>query len=145
MHRYALPPTIALLLVAILTSCPSGGGGEREHPQVADSAGYANLEYVEDFFDFGTITGGEVVAHTFRFRNSGNAALIVKDVIPSCGCTTPRLSTRMLKPNEEGFIEVIFNSKGWHGSQYKSVTLRTNSPIADKSVTIKDNVVQGDR
>jgi hypothetical protein len=102
---------------------------------------YAELEYIEDFFDFGSIVQGEVVTHTFRFRNSGNDVLIIKDLIPDCGCTQPKIDKKVLNPGEEGSVEVIFDSKGWQGSQYKSVAIRSNSPIRDKSVTIKANVV----
>ena len=102
---------------------------------------YAELEYIEDFFDFGSIVQGEVVTHTFRFRNAGNDVLIIKDLIPDCGCTQPKIDKKVLEPGEEGSVEVIFDSKGWYGSQYKSVAIRSNSPIRDKSVTIKANVV----
>lgn len=107
----------------------------------ADTASFADLKYIEDFYDFGTIKSGEVVTYTFHFRNVGNAPLIIKDVITSCGCTTTKLSKTVFEPNELGHIEVVFNSKGWFGSQYKSATLRTNSAIREKSVTIKANVV----
>jgi len=102
---------------------------------------YADLQLIEAFFDFGSIVQGEVVSHTFSFRNAGTEVLIIKDLIPDCGCTKPKIDKKVLKPGEEGAVEVIFDSNGWHGSQYKSVTLRTNSPIREKSVTIKANVV----
>ncbi len=102
---------------------------------------YADLKFIEDFFDFGSIVQGEIVSHTFRFRNARNDVLLIKDLIPDCGCTKPKVDKKVLKPGEEGSIEVVFNSAGWQGSQYKSVALRTNSPIREKSVTIKANVV----
>lgn len=107
-----------------------------------DTLHFAELTYIEDFHDFGTIQSGEIVAYTFRFRNDGNAPLIVKDVITSCGCTSTKLSQTVFEPHEEGSIELTFNSKGWFGSQYKQATLRTNSTIHEKSVTIKANVVK---
>lgn len=134
---------VFILSAVIFLSCSSGSGETKDYTVETDSTKSANLEYIEDFFDFGTITSGEVVSHSFKFKNSGNGVLIIKDVIPSCGCTTSKLSSKMLKPGEEGFVEVVFDSKGWYGSQYKSITLRTNSPIMDKSVTIKANVVEG--
>jgi len=106
-----------------------------------DSIQGANLEFIEDFFDFGSIAQGEIVTHTFRFRNSGSSPLIVRDIIPSCGCTRSKIEKSILKPGEESKIEVIFDSSGWRGLQYKSIALRTNSPIREKSVTIKANVV----
>lgn len=138
MRTHSLAIMFCMLL---LTTCGSPSKPKNNPSASANSSGEANLEYLEDFFDFGTITQGEVVTHTFHFKNSGNAPLVVKDVIPSCGCTTSKLSSSILKPGEEGAVEVIFNSQGWAGLQYKSVTLRTNSSIMDKSVTIRANVV----
>lgn len=102
----------------------------------------ALLMFRDDFYDFGTIVQGEVVSHTFYFYNAGDDVLIVKDIIPDCGCTKPKIAKKILEPGEESSVEVIFDSKGWYGSQYKSVALRTNSSIRDKSVTIKANVVE---
>lgn len=103
---------------------------------------YPNLKFKEDFYDFGTITQGEVVSHTFHIYNAGDDVLVIKDLIPDCGCTRPKIEKKILKPGEESTVEVIFDSKGWYGSQYKSVAVRSNSPIRDKSVTIKANVVE---
>ncbi|BDX39385.1 hypothetical protein CYCD_27400 [Tenuifilaceae bacterium CYCD] len=132
------------LFVLFFASCTVGSDGvQDQNVASSDSTLVADLKYIDDFFDFGTVCEGEVISHTFKFKNAGNGVLIVKDAIPSCGCTTPKLSKKMLKPGEEGSVEVIFDSRGWFGSQYKSVTLRTNSHIMDKSVTIKANVVEG--
>ncbi len=132
---------MVVMCVLLLTTCGSPSKPKNNLSTSGNSSGVPNLEYIEDFFDFGTITQGEVVTHTFRFKNSGNAPLVVKDVIPGCGCTTSKLSSTILKPGEEGTVEVIFNSQGWAGLQYKTITLRTNSSIMDKSVTIRANVV----
>jgi hypothetical protein len=50
-------------------------------------------------------------------KNSGNEKLIVKDLIPDCGCTLPKIDKKEFEPDEEGSVEVIFDSKGWQGSQ----------------------------
>ncbi len=102
---------------------------------------FADLQYIDDFFDFGSIIQGEIVSTSFRFTNKGNSPLVIKHVIPGCGCTKVNVSKEVLKPNEEAVLEVTFESEGWRGLQYKSVTLRTNSQIAEKSVTIKANVI----
>jgi len=127
------------LIVLIAFSCNSKSNQTSE--QVADSTHFAELTYIEDFFDVGTVHSGELVKHSFRFRNTGNLPLVVKDVIPSCGCTKVDVSKKILKPGEDALVEVVFDSKGWFGSQYKSVTLRTNGVIREKSVTLKANVI----
>lgn len=136
---------ISTLVLFIIFSCSST---PQAKPKVSTSTEdslvkrYPDLKFREDFYDFGSIVEGEVVSHTFHFYNAGDDVLIVKDLIPDCGCTRPKIDKKVLNPGEESTVEVIFDSKGWHGSQYKSVALRTNSPIRDKSVTIKANVVE---
>ncbi|RPH32872.1 MAG: DUF1573 domain-containing protein [Bacteroidales bacterium] len=143
MYRFSL--AISTLVLFILFSCSSQPKVEPGVNASSEDSGvkkYPDLKLVEDFYDFGTIIQGEVVSHTFHFRNAGNDVLIVKDLIPDCGCTKPKIDKRTLNPGEESTVEVIFDSRGWYGSQYKSVALRTNSPIRDKSVTIKANVIE---
>ncbi|MDD3893301.1 MAG: DUF1573 domain-containing protein, partial [Bacteroidales bacterium] len=64
-----------------------------------------------------------------------------KDLIPDCGCTDVQLSKKVITPGEKVTLEVIFNSRGWHGSQYKSVSIISNATTPTRSVTIKVNVV----
>lgn len=137
---------IAFTLIAILFSCQSSRNNEVEHDSgrveaQVDVDKYAQLEFVDDFFDFGTVKQGEVVSYTFKITNTGNAPLIIQDIVPECGCTKSKLSSNVVKPNEVITFEVVFDSAGWRGLQYKSVTVRTNGKIKNKSVTIKANVV----
>ena len=78
-------------------------------------------------FDFGLIFQGEEVIHKYKFSNSGNATLIISDVAASCGCTIPTFSKHPIKPGEDGFIEVKFNSSGRSGMQHKTVTVQANT------------------
>lgn len=136
---------VTISVLSIIFSCSSNNtkvnSGDNTSPINSKEKKYPELKFSEDFFDFGSIAEGEIVSHTFHFHNIGSDILVVKDLIPDCGCTLPKIDKKELKPGEESTVEVIFNSAGWSGSQYKSVTLRTNAPIREKSVTIKANVV----
>jgi hypothetical protein len=142
--------SIIAMLGLALSSCGKTKKQENHQSPIAisniDSSAtgkekYADLQYIEDFFDFGSLIQGEVVSTTFRFKNAGTIPLVIKHLIPSCGCTKTSVSKEVLAPGEEAILEVTFDSAGWRGLQYKSVTLRTNGIIAEKSVTIKANVV----
>ncbi|MEL6654591.1 MAG: DUF1573 domain-containing protein, partial [Bacteroidota bacterium] len=85
-----------------------------------------SVEWYETQYDFGGITQGETVSHTFRFKNTGSEPLKLTRVKPSCGCTTPEWSREEIAPGEEGFIEVKFNSTGKLGVQSKAVTVTGN-------------------
>lgn len=104
--------------------------------------GVPKIEFTNDFYDFGTIKHGEVLSYSFTFKNTGTAPLIVFSVIAGCGCTSTKVSNDLLKPDEKATVEVVFDSKGWYGSQFKSVTLVTNAETPKRSVTIKANVVK---
>ena len=50
----------------------------------------AAVEWIDlTTYDFGDILKGTPVEANFRFRNTGDEALIIDNVRPSCGCTTP--------------------------------------------------------
>jgi len=42
--------------------------------------------------DFGTINEGDVVEYTYKFKNTGEAPLIIQGAQGSCGCTVPEWS-----------------------------------------------------
>lgn len=136
---------IIIILIAFTYSCghtiKNDASKEVGNSNDTTFTKYANLVLIEDFFDFGSIVQGEVVSHTFHFKNGGNDTMRIRDLVPDCGCTQPKIEKMVYAPGEEGTVEITFNSTEWQGSQYKSVSFSTNSPIKKKSVTIKANVV----
>ena len=56
-------------------------------PALPGSAG-PKIQFAEIVYDFGKVSSGEVVKHSFVFTNIGTAKLEIKDVRPGCGCTT---------------------------------------------------------
>ncbi|MBN1142266.1 MAG: DUF1573 domain-containing protein [Deltaproteobacteria bacterium] len=79
-------------------------------------------------FDFGQIYSGEKVIHVFKFRNAGEAPLILEKVRQSCGCTAAILSSAALEPGATGEIQSIFNSSGFSGQVVKTLSLYSNDP-----------------
>ncbi len=93
---------------------------ESDRKEVAQIT-FTNIEH-----DFGRLIQGEKVVHIFKFKNSGNADLIVSQVSASCGCTASKFTKDPLKPGEEGKIEVTFDSNGQRGIQNKTITVISN-------------------
>lgn len=89
------------------------------------------ITFTQTKHDFGNIKEGDIVKHTFTFKNSGTQALIVSDVKVTCGCTTPDFTRTPVAPNKTGFIVVQFNSTGKPGQNHKVITVVSNS--------VKDN------
>ncbi|MBI4830462.1 MAG: DUF1573 domain-containing protein [Candidatus Lindowbacteria bacterium] len=82
--------------------------------------------------DFGSLTAGQVVKHTFRFRNEGDATLIIGEVKSTCGCTGTLLSKNEIPPGEYGDIEVTFTSGNSSGQKKKAIYVPSNDPQQPK-------------
>jgi len=108
--------------VTIYMSC---GGGTSDAPKGDGTP--AKIEFSEEEYDFKTINEGEVVAHTYKFKNVGGTDLIISSINASCGCTAAKWDNKPVAPGAESQVEVEFDSKGRQGSQYKTVTITANT------------------
>jgi len=88
-----------------------------------------NISFTETTFDFGSVYQGEKVEHIFKFKNTGDGELIIDRVRASCGCTAAILSDTALPSDEEGEIEVTFNSAGYVGRIAQSISVQSNDPL----------------
>lgn len=84
--------------------------GNTQAPANSDQLGWPKFQ--TEYHDFGRITEGEQVKYKFRFTNVGKSNLIISDVKPTCGCTTPNWTKEVIPPGSEGFVEALFNSEG---------------------------------
>ncbi len=100
------------------------------------------FQFAEETHDFGKIIAGEKVSYSFKFKNIGNANLIISAASGSCGCTVPQWPTEPIGPGKEGVINVIFNSEGKSGVQKKTVTLTSNTIPNTKVLTITGEVLE---
>lgn len=86
------------------------------------------ITWEKSTYDFGDLVQGDKVEHVFKFRNTGNAPLIITNVQVTCGCTTPRGWARdPINPGQSSDITVAFNSLGKYGKQNKVVTVISNA------------------
>lgn len=86
------------------------------------------MTFDNDRFDFGTITEGEKVSHSFTFRNDGKTDLVIRKVSTSCGCTLVNKKPDVVKPGETSSIDITFNSSGKSNRQNKTITIISNDP-----------------
>lgn len=136
--------------VLILVSCGSnetdGKLSSGDVNNTASANGKTNddlpeIKFDEEVFDFGRITQGEKVSHSFTFKNTGSKNLIVSGASGSCGCTVPEWPREPIKPGAEGKINVVFSSEGKKGLQEKTVTIVTNCEPATRVIRIKTDVI----
>lgn len=92
--------------------------------------------------DFGEIPQGVPVTVTFKFTNTGTAPMIISDVKPSCGCTTPSYTKEPVLAGKAGSIKVQYNAAA-EGAFNKSITVISNSDEPNKIIYIKGTVKSG--
>jgi hypothetical protein len=91
--------------------------------------------------DFGTIKEGDVVEHTFSFKNTGDAPLIISDARPSCGCTAPDWTKTPIPAGGTGFVKARFDSNGKPNMQNKTITVTANTWPTQSVLRFKAMVV----
>ena len=72
-------------------------------------------------YDFRTVAQGKTVAHSFTFRNTGDAPGTIARVSSSCGCTVAVVSDKIIQPGKSGSIKTTFDSSDFHGPVTKEV------------------------
>ncbi len=119
---------ILLMLVISLVGhfTTEGPSGQRsttiKNPQGPD------IYFKEKVFDFGEVDEGEKVAHSFKFKNRGDALLKIKKVGSTCGCIAALGTKKELEPGESGEIKAVFNSQNYMGWVRKVIYVQSNDP-----------------
>ncbi len=108
-------------------------------------SGMPKFQFAEETHDFGTIKEGEVVEHTFKFKNVGDAPLIIQNATASCGCTVPDPPKEPILPGKENEIKVKFDSQNKPGMQNKTITITANTEPSVTRLYIKSNVTPKDQ
>ncbi len=93
---------VGLLALAPLWACertqPSPRVAQSPDPAPSRPVGTGGLvirngDSARPFFhDFGSVPYGERLRHVYVLENTEGRPLVIQDMLPSCGCTTPRVS-----------------------------------------------------
>ena len=121
---------IALLMVATgMTSVVAQDAKKEKGPRISIKGG--------DTHDFGKVKKGPLVYYTFEVINSGTEPLVIRDINPSCGCTSVEFeSTKSgwdkmsIKPGKKGRIKVGLKTDEQHGNFIKDVSILSNAKNA---------------
>lgn len=153
--NYTFPKFFSISLIialVMLASCGGNTSGEGrlptdliQNPRSAEgnkeNVAMPAFEFAKEFHDFGRIIQGEQVSFGFKFKNSGNAMLLISSVSSSCGCTVASFPDKPMSPGEEGVVTVSFDSRGRRGSQVKTVTLMANTQPSTLQLTVQANII----
>jgi len=100
------------------------------------------IKFKSTIIDFGETESGKIVDINFEFENTGNDTLIIKNVVPACGCTTSALVKKEYKAGEKGTIPAKFNSSGYNGKVIKTITVISNDPdAAETRLTLSGTIL----
>lgn len=117
-------------VLIVLGSCNIRNSRERQEKTLTSTTHFKDsttVQLIDSVYDFGKVTEGEKVTYNYRFRNTGNNALIVSSATASCGCTVPEKPEEPVKPGETGSLKVVFNTEGKAGPANKTVTVISNA------------------
>jgi Protein of unknown function (DUF1573) len=105
------------------------------------SGGQPKVQLIDPNYNFGSVTNGVPVTHTFKIRNAGTGTLIIGGVNTSCGCTAAKPTKSTLAPGEESDIKVTFDTRFEKGPSTRTITVLTNDPKHPQSeLTLKGDV-----
>ncbi len=102
----------------------------------------AELRILKDSYDFGAVKKGDVLKHTFTFKNTGTVDLMIDTVLINCGCNTVDYTKTPVKPGESGSATVTFDTKDYDGMQVRSVTLVTNGFPPNKRLVVTAEIFE---
>ena len=134
--------TLLLLTLAAFLGCKDSAVSKLDEQKLIETAkanAFPKIAFDSPVHDFGTIAMGEKAETVFRFKNEGEADLVIIEAKASCGCTAPDYTKTPIKPNDYGEVKVVFSPTST-GVQEKTVTLSTNTEKGSEVVTIKANV-----
>jgi len=100
----------------------------------------AKIEFESETIDYGTIEKGADGIRVFKFKNTGDAPLIITKVKSSCGCTVPKKPEEPIMPGMTGEIEVKYDTNRVMPIR-KTITVTSNADTPTIALKIKGLVV----
>jgi hypothetical protein len=124
-----IPTIIAIVLI-------SSFGFAQKGPKIEFKA-------KDNTIDYGTVTKKkDNGVRSFEFTNTGDAPLIITNVLSTCGCTVPTKPTEPIMPGKTGKIDIKYNMTP--GPIRKTITVESNAVNQDSgrvALKIKGEVI----
>jgi hypothetical protein len=99
------------------------------------------IKFKAEKHDFGKIIEGTQASYSFEFTNTGKTPVVISNVQPSCGCTTPEWTREPIMPGKTGKVTASYNSAGRPGNFNKTITVVNNGEVSQIILTILGSVV----
>jgi hypothetical protein len=93
-------------------------------------------------YDFGSVKEGDILIHTFIYKNPSQRPVKIGDLQPSCVCTQAEAKTKDILPGGSAEIKVTVNSADRAGDMTQYVYVQTDNPSEPVSkLVVKAKVV----
>ncbi|MBI5864442.1 MAG: DUF1573 domain-containing protein [Planctomycetes bacterium] len=87
-------------------------------------------------WDFGSLWWGDACETEIEIANVGDAALEIKNVKTSCGCTAARPARNTLNPGERDRVRLSYDTQKGATQVYQTATFETNDPAQPAQVLV---------
>lgn len=101
---------------------------------------YAEMKFNSQIHDFGDVTKGDTLKHTFTFKNTGEQKLIIEGVELECECMSYELDKTELEPGEEGEMAIVLNTKNLNGLSVRKLLIKANIENQQKEISVTAEV-----
>jgi Protein of unknown function (DUF1573) len=122
----------ALALFAVLTFSPA---------LVAQQTAWADKLFGGEISkDFGTVTKGAQLKHSFKITNIYKVPLDITEIKVSCGCVRAEASAKVLQPNETATLNITMDGRQFVGSKTVRVMVTVGPKfISTATLTVSAN------
>lgn len=133
MKKLVLLSALMLLSISTLFSQakPAAAGSVTDGP---------DIEFVAETHDFGMVPINGDATCEFKFKNTGNAPLVLSNVRASCGCTVPVWPKEPIAPGETASIKVKYTTVQRPNVINKSIVVSSNASRNTIVLRIKGEV-----
>ena len=99
------------------------------------------IKFDDKVLDFGNVGAGTKPTGEFKFKNIGNAPLVISKVSQCCGIVTS-YEKETYEPNESGVISVVYNASTIPGFFTRNPIVSSNDPNEPNlALTVKAQIV----
>ena len=101
------------------------------------------LSFENETIDYGTIQQHADGERSFKFKNTGEAPIVISTIKTSCGCTVASYNKMPILPGETSDITITYATNRI-GAFTKTITIMSNASETKKILKIKGNVLKTD-
>lgn len=84
---------------------------------------------------------GVILEHEYKFKNTGDAPLVISEYKVACSCTKINYPKEPVMPGTESSILLSFDTNGKYGYQYRKVELYSNASSKPVVISFKVTVI----